>query len=110
MITQLDLLSAKTQRDDGIRRARDHASDRFRMHAEAAVYQACKELPELIVDSAWARMPPDVGTHDARAMGAVMLYAVRQGWLEKTDRFLPSAQPACHQNPRRVWRSKLYQP
>ncbi len=105
----LDLAEAKAQRDDGIRRAADHAADTWRWHAEQAVLRAARKLPELTVDDVQLEMPIEITTHEGRAMGGVMLAAVKQGVLEKTDRYRPSAQPRCHSNPRRIWLSRVWE-
>ena len=104
----LDLAEAKTQRDDGIRRAAEHAADSWRFHAEQAVLRAARKLPELTVDDVQLEMPVEITTHEGRAMGAVMLAAAKVGWIQPTDRFKPGNQPKSHRNPRRVWKSLVW--
>ena len=45
---------------------------------------------------------------EPRAMGAVMAGARRDALITPTSQFLPSARPACHQRPQRVWKSLIY--
>ena len=105
----LDAPAARAERDNGIARVDAHAHPDFASAADAAVYAAAKIHPEFVVDVVWAHMPVDgPRTHDARAMGAAILRAVKAGWIVGTDRYQPSAQRACHSNPRRVWKSQLW--
>jgi hypothetical protein len=108
-VNLLDIAEATSNRDDGIRRASEHANSDWRWHAEQAVMRAARKLPELIADDVQLEIPVEVTTHEGRALGAVMLAAVKAGILEKTERFKASANPRCHRNPRRIWRSLVYQ-
>jgi hypothetical protein len=60
-----------------------------------------------IVDAIW-----DTGLsepHEARAIGAVLVWGRNQGVIVPTERFIPSERAGCHRNPRRVWQSTIYQ-
>lgn len=107
-MTLLDIAEATSARDDGIARAEEHAARDWKWHAYEAILRAAKKCPELIADDVQLEIPVEVTTHEGRALGAVMLAAVRNGVLEKTERFKASANPKCHKNPRRIWRSKIY--
>jgi hypothetical protein len=107
-VNLLDIAEAKEQRDDGIRRVSEHAKEEFRFHAEAAIRRAAERHRELIVDSVWEEFPTEITTHDYRAMGPVMKWAQRQGWIVPTDRIRSSARVTCHANPRRIWLSTIY--
>lgn len=67
----------------------------------------CERLPSFIVDDVQAELarrgvaPPREG----RAMGAVLCAMKREALCVGTGEFRPSANPNCHANPRRVWRS-----
>ena len=101
----LDLPAARAGRDIAIARGADHASSDFTERAYLAVCTvACREL-EFIVDAVWMELGSVPLTHDKRAMGSVMLRAVRDRIIKPTEEFRASAQRQCHANPRRVWRS-----
>jgi hypothetical protein len=106
---RLDPAAAAEGREIGAMLAEDSAGLLWREEALAAVKACCLAHAEFIVDDVWqylqAPTPPD-----GRAMGSIILRAAREGWCEGTPTYRPSAQPQCHANPRRVWRSKLHQP
>jgi hypothetical protein len=104
---QIDLPTAKDNRDRGMARAAAHAAEDFAADARMAIWKAAQAQPTLIVDDVW-RFYAGAGTHENRAMGPAMVRAVKEGWLERTNEFRPSAQSQCHANPRRVWRSRIY--
>ena len=47
--------------------------------------------------------------NEPRAYGALMRDAARSGWIEKTDRVVPSVIARNHRRPKAVWRSALRQ-
>jgi hypothetical protein len=65
-----------------------------------------------IVDAVWRELesrdykePPE-----GRAMGAVMVRAVKAGIITGTTEYRASDRRSAHANPRRVWRSLVYAP
>ncbi len=69
------------------------------------------DAPDLTSDDVWRALklrsiPEPV---EPRAMGPVMLAAVREGWLEQTDRTRISPDPATqnHSRPQRIFRSAV---
>ena len=46
---------------------------------------------------------------EPRLFGPLMVSASKRGWIEATDRFVPSERPERHAAPIRVWRSLLEQ-
>lgn len=105
-IHPVDLTKARAARDRALGLAGQHAD--FMESAALAIRQAAARHATFIVDDVWRYMLGEPTTVDRRAMGAAMVQAVRDGLIEKTDRFVPSAQSQCHANPRRVWRSLVY--
>jgi hypothetical protein len=93
--------------NEAIDRVEENADPEWREAALTAVQKTAEELHTFIVDDVWNRMPPSVGTHEHRAMGAVMRRAVKAGWCVGTGRFVASHQPQCHRGPRTVWESRL---
>jgi hypothetical protein len=47
----------------------------------------------------------DVWTHEARAMGAVLRKAARNGLIVGTNEYALSQRAVAHSNPKRVWKS-----
>ena len=92
-------------RDQGIERSHLASPDDWKAEAREAIRLTALRLPHFTVDDIWAgaSKPPE-----ARALGALMLWAARQGWIEKTADFRPSAQPQAHRNPKQVWRSLIW--
>lgn len=106
----LNVSAATAARDRAVRRAEENADPRFTECAWRAIQRVAGRCQFFIVDDVWREMQVDgliPGTPDKRAMGAVMMRAVRAGYIKRTAEYQPSAQPQCHSNPRRVWRSLL---
>lgn len=100
------------ERDDGIGRAEQHATPTWRLAADLAVHTVATRLPLFTSDDVWRELAtahPDERTHEPRALGAVMLAAVRDGLCEPTPDYRLSTRPVCHRNPKRVYRSRILQ-
>jgi hypothetical protein len=96
-------------RDEGIGQAEKNANQTWFNEAMFWVEVVAKYKPEFTTDDVWGWLESDMepGTHDNRAMGAVMRKAQRKGWIEPTDRVRKSTRAVCHSRPVRVWESKL---
>ena len=105
-MTQLDLLAALAARDEAIQRVDEHASDAWKAEAMRAVVRVARERRRFTTDDVWAVLG-ESGTHEPRAMGAIMLQAARDGWVRATDDYVRSNRVACHARPLRVWESAL---
>lgn len=51
-------------------------------------------------DVLWVNLP---APPEPRVMGAVMVRARKNGLVKHTEQYRPSARPAAHRNPKRVW-------
>ena len=102
-----DPIRSAQARDDAITRVGDNAHQAWKDVALEAVYQAARANRTFIVDEVWRYMPDDISTHDLRAMGPVMLKAIKAGWIVSTDEYTNSARVTAHQNPRRIWQSLI---
>lgn len=91
-------------RDDGIRRADEHADRDWKDAAYAAVVELAHRRQVFTTDSVH-EIIGDVSTHEKRAMGAIMRRAARDGLIVATDRYVASDRSEAHRNPKRVWRS-----
>lgn len=101
----LDTYAAERAKQAAIAQVEAAAPHDWKLDALDAVRQAARELPEFIADAVWARMPAGAYSAEPRAMGAIMVAAQKQGWIEPTDRWQLSASPRNHRRPQRVWRS-----
>ena len=59
---------------------------------------------EFISDDVFSRCPPCPG--DARAMGAALMRARKEGLIEPTGALRKSHRPGCHANLVSVWRRR----
>lgn len=99
----LNLPAAKVARNDALATVSAHAPEGFQEEALLAVRQAAAAHDTLIVDDVWTYLGSK--PFEARAIGPVMARARALGIIAPTNEFRASAQPQCHANPRRVWRS-----
>lgn len=94
--------AVRRARDDGIRRADDHANDEWRACAENALSWCIASLPAFTADHVWARMrqmgAPPIATHNPSALGPVFMRAARDGRIEKTGRYPLTVNPTRHRN------------
>ena len=79
------LMQAKAERDAALDQVEDNADARWKLEAERIVIELARTGRHFTSDDvmdALARL--DVTTHEPRALGPVMLKAVRQEWIHKT--------------------------
>jgi hypothetical protein len=93
---------------EGMNRAYGHKTPEWKAAAFEAVFQTCLDLEYFTPDYVWERFPKGFEMGEGRALGAVMLRAKRDEWIEKTDRVWPSNRPSQHSQPLNVWHSLLY--
>ncbi len=93
-----------------LRRVEAGADPTWSDKALQAAHRTAMEIKEFIVDAVWERMDENSrsGTRELRAMGSVIRRAHLVGWIEPTERHIPSDRVSAHRNPRRVWKSLLY--
>lgn len=109
MIEQASLFdgpAAIARRDEAIGRVQRHADPAWLLEARRVVGLLARELPELTTDDVWERL--ENKPHEPRALGAVMIWAHKAGFVARTDRTRNSLRPECHRRPLRLWASKLY--
>ena len=93
-------------RDEGIAQVESGASPEWKVAALAAVHQVALAKAELIPDDVWETGLPM--PTEGRALGPVMLKAARNGWIERTDRVIHTAQVKSHRRGVTVWRSLIH--
>ena len=107
----IDARASAAGRDEGMATVEDGASLGFMEAARLALTYLAWTRPTFFVDDVWQQMGegwPD--TRDYRAMGPVMSRGKRDGLIDPTDEFVPSAQVRSHSTPRRVWKSRVFRP
>jgi hypothetical protein len=106
MAKVFDAAKGSEARDTALQLVYENAHMLWKAHARVSLILTAAETEFFIVDDVWKRMPEDAPkTHENRAMGAILKWGQKCGYCEPTDEFQPSAQPQCHRNPRRVWKS-----
>lgn len=93
------------ERDQAIATAEAGASPEWKAEALDTVYFVATQKDEFTTDEVWVRLKTK--TRENRAMGAVMLTAVKLGYVRPTERFSPSLRPSQHRRPLRIWESAL---
>lgn len=108
----LDAYQAQVGRDRGIERAAigaDRLDPDWSRRMLETVRDTAEHLPDFISDDVWVyASPEDRAFPKPKALGAVMLAAAKQGWIERTDRTRITANAARHRSPVPVWRSRIY--
>jgi hypothetical protein len=93
-------------REKGMAKADAHAADEWKAVAQKVLYAYAKTHPTL---SGWQitvkLREMKIPTPTDRALGPLLVWAARQGWIEKTDRH--ENNPLAHGCPSPIWRSKL---
>ena len=97
-------------RDEAIDRVEMHAAEEWRADALRAVEACALARGYFTTDHVWALLEAaeSTGTHEPRAMGAIMRKAANEGYCERTNVTQQSKRPRCHRRPVRVWRSLVY--
>ena len=101
-------MTGEELRDDAIRRSDANTPEEFRKEARAVLHQIALTSTELTAEDVMDRLT--TSTHDNRAMGAIMLWGVKQGWIAKTspEKFVQSRYPRRHKMDVRVWGSLIH--
>lgn len=95
------------RREEAIRRVESNADEKWKADAFQAVASIAREQSFLTTDDVWGKVSGD-GTHEPRAMGAIMRQAASAELIEATERYEQSGRVACHRRPLRVWRSLVF--
>ena len=93
-----DPVAGEAAKDAAIDRVDHHASERWKGRAKEAVAALALTCRFFTTDDVWNRLD-GVTTHEPRAMGAVMVWAMKQNLIRKTGRYVKSMRPECHRRP-----------
>lgn len=102
----MQLYESLTQ--ESIDRAEAHADAIWTMEAHKAVREVAKRQGVFTTDAVWEEIErTGAFTHEPRALGAVMLRAIKDGLIMATGAYRKSRRTSCHHRPIRVyvWRS-----
>lgn len=102
---QLTIEQALADRDRALQQVDRNADEQWKDRALAAVRTVCEQRAEWHSDDVWALTDLDE-PREARALGPVVLRAIRLGYCEKTDRVRPSVR--SHGSGKPVYRSLIY--
>ena len=97
-------------RDAAVARVERNADAPWKRAAMAAIYKVAGERSRFTADDVWDAMPDDAGTHEPRAMGAMMLQAAKAGVIAATEDYTQSHRSVRHAGPMRVWESRVVGP
>lgn len=105
----LDAEAGATARDEALAALAEHDDDQVAAILRLGLIPLLEVLvgpdPEFTADDVWVQMGDAAETSaEPRALGAAMHAARKVGLVTATDTFRPSARPAAHRRPIRVWR------
>ena len=92
----------------GMSQVEQAANEEWKAEALKTLYQVAAENEFLTVDDVSRAIPEEVQTHDARALGPIMMRGKKEGWLEHSDRFTPSVRSTRHATHTIIWRSLIW--
>ena len=96
--------------EDAINRARRGANPDWLAAAHRGIKVLAHRRQYLTSDDLWIWLRElEIPIAEPRAMGSVMKKASRDALIAPTSQFMPSARPACHRRPQRIWRSLIYE-
>lgn len=106
------LEQARERAELAIAQVDEHAHEMWKDEAKWAVAYVAKRHQEFIFDRVWDTLRefcPTVHTHEHRAMGPIVRWAVKEGLIAKTGRTAPGRRNAANATDMPVYRSLIYQ-
>lgn len=100
--------AARAAASQAITQVENNADPEWVDKAREALLQVACTKAELTADDVWAHLGGTSGTHEPRALGAIIRYGRRAGWLERTGRQTTSTRVVNHGRPTTVWASTLH--
>ena len=99
----------KSVTDQAIDLGFENAHEQWKAMALKTLFQTCLKFDYFTAnDFRDEILKSPIQTHDLRAMGGVMKTGVKNGWIEKTGRSIPSR--VGHKVPLQIWKSNFYKP
>tara|TARA_Y100000310_G_C20404223_1_gene678854 strand:- start:170 stop:493 length:324 start_codon:yes stop_codon:yes gene_type:complete len=106
-MTQLSLDRAIAARDQALGIVDANADAEWKEAALNTVYEVAAIKRRFTADDVWEQIPAHFYTHEPRALGPVMMRAMRNGWIVATDTYVRCQRVSRHTAPIRVWESRL---
>lgn len=104
-----DFAEARAARDAALVQVNEHADPDWKEAAYDAVVATAYARARFTADDIYDRLDGSVSTHEPRALGPVMLRAVRSGLIAKANvASIPSRRRSLHASPRTVWDSLIH--
>jgi len=100
----------RAKRDAAIDQVETNADQEWTQAARRALVSLCNRLPFLTSEDVAQAIPEDVTTHEPRALGPIMMWGRKLGWIEATSQFRTSTGAKNHCRPQRIWKSRTFQP
>lgn len=92
--------------DDYMGQVESNANEAWKRAAMNAIRQLCSTKREWTADDLWDILAgEEVGTHEPRALGAMVIKAAKLGLCRATDRMVKSRLPIRHKRKVQVWES-----
>ena len=106
---KFDAKESASQRDDAEDRVERHADDEWKEAAFESVKTVARKKEFFTADDVQADLEhKPVETHELRALGPVMMRALKEKIAVQSGDFTRTTQVKCHRMPRRIWRSLIY--
>lgn len=96
----------QTSLDDYLERVEQNADAAWKTKAIDLVIHLCRTRRHFTADDVWELLAgEEVGTHEPRALGAVIVKVSKMGLCRSTGRYEQSRLPIRHRRPIAVWES-----
>jgi hypothetical protein len=110
-MTLFDYVEGRRLRDEGIKRAVDHADEKNEGWSDMAFYflkEYCKVTEEFMTEDVrmWAQRRGLRNPTHRRAWGAVVVRAIKEGFIERKG-YAPVKTATSHCTPASVWKSLI---
>lgn len=104
----MNQLSIYDLTQEAIDRVEMNANEEWKATALAIVRNLARRVPQFTSDSVWHELDKsDIKTHENRALGAVIIKAIKLGYIEPTGAYQKSTRPECHRRPIAVYASRI---
>ncbi len=94
-------------RDSGIQKAADNSGRDWQQEAEDFMYRWARTHAQFSADELFRAGLP-TPRNDKRAMGAVVVNALKAGWVKKSGASKPGMNPKCHRGPKAILISLIF--
>jgi len=105
-VGQLTIYEVLTQ--EAIERAEANANELWKQRIREVIIDLARSRRMFTADDIWAAMGgAKESTHEPRALGALILRAIKDGSIASTGQYRKSTRRACHSRPIPIYVSRL---